>query len=257
MREREGREAEPTAGIIDAQSVRAAATVPAASRGYDGGKKVPGRKRHIVANRKLAASATRIAVSSESTLSLLVVRDVLPWLLTHANVIHQCGTANLDALRQHTASLPAELADRYYLTGFVGPELPDVLALADVVVSRSGAGTLAELTVLGKAAVFIPLATSAGNEQAHNARHLHDAGAAVALLGERQHPKIATTLLPCGCDLHEEADAGPAARGCARGRQSRRSRPQPGLQQVRRAPHHRGHHRCPRRRNGCSTTSHR
>jgi transposase len=48
VREREGREAEPTAGIIDPQSVRAAATVPAASRGYDGGKKVPGRKRHIV-----------------------------------------------------------------------------------------------------------------------------------------------------------------------------------------------------------------
>ncbi|WP_251023408.1 transposase [Streptomyces sp. ISL-10] len=47
-REREGREAESTAGIIDAQSVRAAATVPASSRGYAGGKKVPGRKRHIV-----------------------------------------------------------------------------------------------------------------------------------------------------------------------------------------------------------------
>ncbi|MFF1352369.1 transposase [Streptomyces sp. NPDC058322] len=44
VRESEGREAEPTAGIIDAQSVRAAATVPADSRGYDGGKKVPGRK---------------------------------------------------------------------------------------------------------------------------------------------------------------------------------------------------------------------
>ncbi|MFI1169598.1 transposase [Streptomyces sp. NPDC020801] len=48
VREREGREAEPTEGVIDAQPVRAAATGPAASRGYDGGKKVPGRKRHIV-----------------------------------------------------------------------------------------------------------------------------------------------------------------------------------------------------------------
>ena len=38
----------PTAGTIDAQSVRGATTVPAASRGYDGGKKTPGRKRHIV-----------------------------------------------------------------------------------------------------------------------------------------------------------------------------------------------------------------
>ena len=46
--EREGREAEPAAGIIDARSVRAAATVPAASCGYDGGKQVPGRKRHIM-----------------------------------------------------------------------------------------------------------------------------------------------------------------------------------------------------------------
>jgi transposase len=47
VRLREGRTAEPTAGIIDSQSVRAAETVPAASRGYDAGKKVNGRKRHI------------------------------------------------------------------------------------------------------------------------------------------------------------------------------------------------------------------
>ncbi|WP_373464490.1 glycosyltransferase [Streptomyces sp. V4I2] len=194
-----------------------------------------------LANRKLAGSATRIAVSSESTLPLLseavrgaavvtgnpirpevlsghpdkavealglqgfdrrlptvyvtggaqgsqqingVVRDALPWLLERANVIHQCGPDNVEELRQYAATLPAALAGRYYLAGFVGPELPDVLALADVVVSRSGAGTLAELTALGKPAVFIPLASSAGNEQAHNARHLEEAGAAVALLGD-------------------------------------------------------------------------
>ncbi|GAA2767604.1 undecaprenyldiphospho-muramoylpentapeptide beta-N-acetylglucosaminyltransferase [Streptomyces paradoxus] len=194
-----------------------------------------------LANRKLAGSATRIAVSSESTLPLLpeavrgaavvtgnpirpevlaghpdkavdalglhrfdrrlptvyvtggaqgsqqingVVRDALPWLLERANLIHQCGPDNVEELRQYAATLPAPLAGRYYLAGFVGPELPDVLALADVVVSRSGAGTLAELTALGKPAVFIPLASSAGNEQAHNARHLEEAGAAVALLGD-------------------------------------------------------------------------
>jgi transposase len=47
-RGREGRQAEPMAGIIDAQSVKAAANVPAASRGFDGGRLVNGRKRHIV-----------------------------------------------------------------------------------------------------------------------------------------------------------------------------------------------------------------
>ncbi|MFI2078479.1 UDP-N-acetylglucosamine--N-acetylmuramyl-(pentapeptide) pyrophosphoryl-undecaprenol N-acetylglucosamine transferase [Streptomyces triculaminicus] len=194
-----------------------------------------------LANRKLASSATRIAVSSESTVSLLpeavrgaavvtgnpirpevlaghpdkavealglrgfdrrlptvyvtggaqgsqqingFVRDALPWLLGRANVIHQCGPDNLEELRRHVAALSVPSAGRYYLAGFIGPELPDVLALADIVVSRSGAGTLAELTALGKPAVFVPLASSAGDEQAHNARHLEEAGAAVALLGD-------------------------------------------------------------------------
>jgi transposase len=42
-----GRDAEPTAAVIDSQSVRAAGTVPKASRGWDNAKKVNGRKRHI------------------------------------------------------------------------------------------------------------------------------------------------------------------------------------------------------------------
>ncbi|MFF1921310.1 glycosyltransferase [Streptomyces sp. NPDC058221] len=206
-----------------------------------------------LANRKLAGSATRVAVSSESTVALLpeavrgaavvtgnpvrqemlsghpdkavetlgltafdrrlptvyvtggaqgsqqingVVRDALPWLLERANVIHQCGPANVEELRRHVAGLPPELAGRYFLAGFVGAELPDVLALADVVISRSGAGTLAELTALGKPAVFVPLATSAGNEQAHNARHLAEAGAAVALLGEVTEASLCEAVGP-------------------------------------------------------------
>jgi transposase len=42
-----GRNAEPTAAVIDSQSVRAADTVPKASRGWDNAKKVNGRNRHI------------------------------------------------------------------------------------------------------------------------------------------------------------------------------------------------------------------
>jgi transposase len=44
----EGREPEPTAGIIDSQSVKGADTVGRDSRGYDAGKKINGRKRFIV-----------------------------------------------------------------------------------------------------------------------------------------------------------------------------------------------------------------
>jgi transposase len=46
-RQAAGRNAEPTAAVIDSQSVRAAPTVPKASRGWDNAKKVNGRKRHI------------------------------------------------------------------------------------------------------------------------------------------------------------------------------------------------------------------
>ncbi|WP_211277836.1 IS5 family transposase [Couchioplanes caeruleus] len=42
-----GRDRAPSAAIIDSQSVRAAETVALSSRGYDAGKKVNGRKRHI------------------------------------------------------------------------------------------------------------------------------------------------------------------------------------------------------------------
>ncbi|WP_414166345.1 IS5 family transposase [Streptoverticillium reticulum] len=48
LRLAEGRGAEPTAAIIDSQSVKAAASVPAATRGYDGGKKINGRRRHVI-----------------------------------------------------------------------------------------------------------------------------------------------------------------------------------------------------------------
>ncbi len=48
LRTQEGRDAEPTAGIIDSQSVKGADTVGRRTRGYDAGKKVNGRKRFIV-----------------------------------------------------------------------------------------------------------------------------------------------------------------------------------------------------------------
>ncbi|MEU6404992.1 UDP-N-acetylglucosamine--N-acetylmuramyl-(pentapeptide) pyrophosphoryl-undecaprenol N-acetylglucosamine transferase [Streptomyces sp. NPDC046985] len=225
-----------------------------------------------LANRRLAGSAARIAVSSESSLSLLpdgvraaavvtgnpvrpevltgrpdkavtalglrfdrrlptvyvtggaqgsqqindVVGGELPWLLERANVVHQCGLAHHEALSAGAAGLPAHLAARYHLTPFVGPELPDVLALADVVISRSGAGTLAELTALGKPAVFIPLASAAGDEQAHNAAHLSESGAAVALLGEVTGDRLRGAVGPLLEDRERREAMAAAARSHGR-----------------------------------------
>ncbi len=48
VREKAGRDPEPSAGVIDSQSVKADAVVGSASRGFDGGKLINGRKRHAV-----------------------------------------------------------------------------------------------------------------------------------------------------------------------------------------------------------------
>jgi transposase len=48
VRRQEGREAEPSACVIDSQSIKTSANVPAAGQGIDAGKKIVGRKRSIV-----------------------------------------------------------------------------------------------------------------------------------------------------------------------------------------------------------------
>ncbi|SPL87368.1 UDP-N-acetylglucosamine--N-acetylmuramyl-(pentapeptide) pyrophosphoryl-undecaprenol N-acetylglucosamine transferase [[Actinomadura] parvosata subsp. kistnae] len=79
-------------------------------------------------------------------------------------------------------TLPPELADRYHPVPYVGGELADLFAAADVVISRSGAGTVSELTAIGKPSVLIPLIPTGGDEQRKNAGYLASAGAARALL---------------------------------------------------------------------------
>lgn len=112
-----------------------------------------------------------------------LIETVLPRLLARANVLHQCGRTSLAATLELAGGLAGDLADRYRVVDFVGAALPGVFALADIVIARSGAGTLAELTALGKPSVLIPLIPTGGREQEHNARHLAEHDAAYALVG--------------------------------------------------------------------------
>ncbi|MEV5766779.1 UDP-N-acetylglucosamine--N-acetylmuramyl-(pentapeptide) pyrophosphoryl-undecaprenol N-acetylglucosamine transferase [Micromonospora sp. NPDC052213] len=112
-----------------------------------------------------------------------LIADILPGLLRKCQVLHQCGDYSLDRMRQVAATLPEHLRSRYRVVDYVHGELPDVLSAADIVVARSGAGTVAELTALGKACVLIPLIPTGGDEQQRTARHLADAGASRMLAG--------------------------------------------------------------------------
>lgn len=84
-REKVGREASPSLAIVDAQSVKCDA--PQGERGYDGAKKVVGRKRHIAVDidgRLLAVKVTPANVQDQDGGILLVRRLVrlCPWIET-------------------------------------------------------------------------------------------------------------------------------------------------------------------------------
>lgn len=101
-------------------------------------------------------------------------------LLRSSRVLHQCGAADALEMMRFAESLPADLRGRYRIRPFIGrEEIGDAFALADVVVSRAGAGTVTELSALGKPAVFVPLEPSSRDEQLRNAQRLVQAGGAV------------------------------------------------------------------------------
>mgnify|MGYP006281535561 FL=1 len=97
---------------------------------------------------------------------------ILDRLAQRATICHQRG--NQEPLRPDGPG--------YFSRPLFGPEYPDLLAAATVVLARAGAGTLAELAVTRKPAVIIPLsAAGSRGDQLRNARVLAEAGAAVVL----------------------------------------------------------------------------
>ena len=74
-------------------------------------------------------------------------------------------------------------------------DMPTVINAADVVVARSGAMTVAELTACGKPAILIPLPTAIYDHQTKNAKVMQDAGAAVIIPQPQLHgQKLAQEL---------------------------------------------------------------
>jgi len=114
-----------------------------------------------------------------------VVGAALPGLLEAAQVIHQCGdnqtTGDRGWLEARRAALPSALRARYRVVPYVGTELADVFAAAQLVISRAGAGTVNECCQLGLPALYVPLPGARGDEQTANARLVEAAGGCVVL----------------------------------------------------------------------------
>jgi len=135
------------------------------------------------------------------------LRDAIDGL----RVIHQTGAADHDRLQARYRELG--------MTADVKPFIDDMGAAygqADLVVCRSGATTVAELTALGKPAILIPYPFAADDHQRANASVLADGNAGILILdrdltGER----LASAIIELATDRARLAAMGAAARRLA------------------------------------------
>ncbi|MDR0316706.1 MAG: undecaprenyldiphospho-muramoylpentapeptide beta-N-acetylglucosaminyltransferase [Treponema sp.] len=110
-----------------------------------------------------------------------LIRAALPELCRHYTVVHQSGP-------DRGWDMPA--SDRYRPYPYITDEMPHVLAAAELIVGRSGAGTVWESAALGKPMLLIPLhGSGTRGDQVENARFFEQAGAAQTLLGENATPE--------------------------------------------------------------------
>ena len=128
------------------------------------------------------------------------------------DITHQTGERDVELVR--TAYRHAGLAAR------VEPFLDAMdreMRRADVIVSRAGSTSIAELTAVGRAAILIPLPTAADDHQTKNAEVLVRAGAA-ELLAQRDlsGPVLADRLLALARDPARRQAIAAAARRFAR-----------------------------------------
>ncbi len=102
------------------------------------------------------------------------------------HIVHQTGEKEYESVAR--AYLEANVAAE--VSAFID-DMPTAFADADLIICRSGASTVAEITAAAKPAIFIPLPTAADDHQRKNAQALVDAGAARLIL----QPDLSTERL--------------------------------------------------------------
>ena len=108
--------------------------------------------------------------------------NILPELLRKYQIIHQTGTANYEEVVRKAGELGIKAGrEGYHPVAFIGEELKDILAVADLAIFRAGSSSIQEAAATGKPAILIPLPTSANDHQRMNAYAVAKDGGCVVL----------------------------------------------------------------------------
>ncbi len=123
------------------------------------------------------------------------------------HVIHLAGKRDHAELEQRLSAAPHR--QRYTLLAYE-PDLGDVLAACDLVLTRSG-GSIFEVMAAGRPAILVPYPHATADHQSANATWMAEAGAAEAIADDELNAELLTervgTLLADGARLTEMAGA--------------------------------------------------
>ncbi len=151
----------------------------------------PVRKEFMSADRdkaraQLGAGSRTVIVSYGGSLGAMRLNEAIAslakWHLKKGDFLHIHATGSIEKEDFDALAKEKDIKDK---DGFVIKEyidnLPDLLAAADLVISRAGALTLAELAMVGRASVLIPSPNVTANHQYHNAMEFANVNAAIVI----------------------------------------------------------------------------
>ena len=138
-----------------------------------------------------------------------LVFENIDFLCEHFTVVHQTGLLNADDDRAN--QLVQKYGEAYKPYNFIYKEMPDVVAAADVILSRAGANSIWEAAVLLKPMVLVPLCgNGTRGDQVDNAEFFKAKGAAEVLVGaeaDSEHLKASLTNMLDGAKRAEYSEA--------------------------------------------------
>ena len=126
------------------------------------------------------------AINNAVVAALPPIREKLPNL----KIVHQTGAKEFEPVQAGyaAADFPADVR------AFID-DMPGAFSAADLIVCRSGASTVAEITAAGKPAIFIPFPRAADDHQTKNAEAIANASGAVLMRESELTPeKLATAI---------------------------------------------------------------
>jgi UDP-N-acetylglucosamine--N-acetylmuramyl-(pentapeptide) pyrophosphoryl-undecaprenol N-acetylglucosamine transferase len=131
---------------------------------------------------------------------------------TALRIVHQTGAKGYDA----TLALYRAADVNAECSAFI-KDMASVYRQADLIVSRAGATTVAELAIAGKPAIFIPYPFAADNHQEINAKEMAEAGAALSFRqAELTADKLLAAIEPLLADRAQREKMGRAMKALAK-----------------------------------------